>query len=444
MRHNTLVVLLTVAVAATYIPASWSAALPQTAAPSGGLNQADLEELLGPIALYPDELLANVLAASVYPQELLAAQAYLDKGGDAKKVNEQPWESPVRTIANIPDVLKFLTENLDWTQAVGQAYIIQSTDVMKAVQGLRKKANETGALKSNEQQTVVTEGSTIIIEPADPQVIYVPQYNPQVVYVEQPSNDDAVLAGLIGFGVGVAVGACFNDNFYCGWNSGCVGWGWGGGYHGDVDIDRNTNINVGDVNIGSGNTINGGDRTNVRGGDRNTANVGREGSRWEPNSSKVDTNKIRSGGASQLEGFKGASSNRGTSQSRVPRSTTANSGRQSPGAVSRDSRPTPSQGGVKQRSSSAGATPSGRPSTPNAAAGGGARASTGNVPKPRTEAPRQQSSAARSAPAQSKPSGFSPDRGSSKASSRGSSSRSSAGRSSGGSRGGGGRGGGRR
>lgn len=452
MRPAMLKLLLVLALNAAFWPALVTSAAvptPQTPAPTGGLNQADLEELMGPIALYPDELLANVLAASVYPQELLAAQAYLDKGGDASKVNEQAWESPVKSIANIPDVLKFLTDNMEWTEAVGQAYIIQSSDVMKAVQALRAKAKDNGVLQSNEQQTIVTEGSTIIIEPADPQIIYVPQYNPQTVYVEHHDDDDELLAGLIGFGVGVAVGACFNDNFYCGWGGGYVGWGWGGGYHGDIDIDRNFEIN-GDVNIGSGNTINRGDRTNIKGGDRNTANVGREGSRWEPNSSKVDTNKIKQGGAKQLEGFKGASTNRGaTTSNRMPKSSVGNSGRQSPATVTKDNRPKPSQGGVKQRTPSAGAAPSARPATPGT--GGAARPSTGSVPKPKTTAPRAPSSAASRAPAQSKPSGFSPDRGSSSASQRGSSSRSSASsrssggsRSGGGSRGGGGRGGGGR
>ncbi|HVP73359.1 MAG TPA: DUF3300 domain-containing protein, partial [Phycisphaerales bacterium] len=117
-------------------------ASPQTApsapvAPPEALSMADLEELVGPIALYPDELLANVLAASVYPDELKEAQAYVKSTGDKAKIDDQTWESPVKAMARIPDLLEFLVENIDWTTAVGQAYIVQSKDLMAAVQSLR-------------------------------------------------------------------------------------------------------------------------------------------------------------------------------------------------------------------------------------------------------------------------------------------------------------------
>lgn len=438
-RRIVLLVLALSITAAGQMAIAGAAPVQAPAAPKGGLSQADLEEMLGPIALYPDELLANVLAASVYPQELRAAQAYVAKGGDAAKIGEQGWEEPVQAMAKIPDLLKFLTDSMDWTEALGQAYIVQATDVMKAVQTLRAKAKANGVLKNTPEQTIVQDGTTIIIQPANPQVIYVPQYNPQVVYVSSPppSSGDVVVAGLIGFGIGVAVGACFNDNYYCNWHGGCVGWGWGhggyhGGYHGDVDIDRNVNIKTGDININSGNTIQGGDRTNIKGGDRNSNNVGREGSNWQPNNKKVDTTAIKNGGAKQLEGYKGVSSNKNLQNTKVPRNTTAQSGRQSPAAVTRDAPPKANTGDNSGRAPTAAPRP----------ANDGPKAPAAKPPTPKTAAPKAQSPAAKSAPAQSKPSGFSPDRGSGAASSRGSSSRGSGGGKSSG--GGGGGGGGKR
>jgi hypothetical protein len=452
----------------------WSIALAppafaqDSAAPPGGLSAADLEELVGPVALYPDELLANVLAASIYPDELKAANDFVSGGGDVAKVGEQGWEPSVVAMARIPDVLKFLNDSLDWTTALGQAYIVQAADVMAAVQACRAKAKATGALQNSPQQTVVEDGSTIIIQPADPQVIYVPQYNPQTVYVEQDDDDldGAIVGGMIGFGVGLAVGACFDDDYDCDWHGGCVGWGYGGG-HNDIEIDRNVNIETGDININSGNTVTGGDRTNVQGGNRTTNNVGREGTKFEPNSKKVDTNKIKSGGASQLQGYRGVSTNKSVRDAKVPNKTTAQSNRASPAAVNRDARNMPANnaggrnapaganreagGAGGNRTGGGGAGAAGGASGGNRPANAGTRApanSAGNraapskPPAPRTSAP----SVSKSGPAKSQPSGFSPDRGSSKASSRGAASRSGGASrgSSGGSRGGGGGGGGGR
>lgn len=416
-------------------------AAPQNApaAPPEALSMADLEELVGPIALYPDELLANVLAASVYPDELIAAQAFVKGGGTMAQIAEQPWESPVKAMARIPDVLEFLTDNIDWTTAVGQAYIVQSQDLMAAIQLLRTKAKQNGALQSGEQMTVVDDGSTIIIEPADPQIIYVPDYDPDIVYVDHHDDDDWIAAGFIGFGVGLAIGGCFDDDFDCDWHGGCVGWGWG---HNDIDIDSDIDIETGDINIGSGNEINRGDRNRTR----TNNNAGREGQRWQPNANKVDTGAIRQpGGASKLNDFKGASAG-GTGAAKIPKQTSA---RARPSSSA-----TPARSGSSARPSN-----SARPSTARPTAGPSSMnrssrspssmtpssrspsASSGRVPMPKTQAPRAPSSANRSAPARSRPSGFSPSRGSSSASSRGSR---STGRPSGGSRGGGARGGGGR
>jgi hypothetical protein len=413
------------------------------------LNQADLEELLGPIALYPDQLLANVLASSVYPNELKAAGTFIEGGGDAAKIADQGWEASVQAIAKIPDVLKFLNDSMDWTEAVGQAYIVQSTDVMKAIQALRAKAKSSGALQNSQQQTVIEDGSTIVIQPADPEVIYVPQYNPQVVYAPPPpgpSSGDVAAAGIIGFGVGLAIGACFNDDCDCDWHGGCIGYGWGG--HNDVDIDRDVNIETGDININSGNTVKGGDRTNVQGGNKTNVQggnknntMGREGTKWQPNTQKVDTKSIQQGGASKLNSFKGASTDKSRS-SRVPTQTMAKSSRSSPAAVSGDrNRSADNRGGANAprgndalaANNGARGNDAGRAgSSARPAAGGDASKARAPAPKPKTAAP----SVGGSGPGADKPSAFSPDRGSSKAASRGASSRS------GGGGGGGGRGGG--
>src|SRR3954469_800764 len=191
------------------------------------LSMEDLEELLGPIALYPDTLLANVMAACCYPDEVAKASAYVKGGGAADKIAEQGWEPPVQAVAKVPDALKVLAESPDWTAAIGQAYMVQSKDVMAAIQSLRGKAKKSGALASNQQQTIVEDGTTIIIEPAQPQVVAVPQYQPQVVYAPPPppppgaSPGTVAATGLISFGVGMMVGAALNDND-CDWNGGSI------------------------------------------------------------------------------------------------------------------------------------------------------------------------------------------------------------------------------
>ena len=190
-----------------------AASLSAQEAAADKLSQADLEEMLGPIALYPDSLLANVLAASVYPDEVAQA-AKQGPSGDVSK-----FEPPVQAVAKVPDVLSMLGDNLDWTTAIGQAYLAQPWDVTAAIQSLRDKAQANGALQSNDQQTVVQDGSTVVIESAEPDVVYVPQYNPQVVYASPSYGWGTVAAGAITFGAGIAVGAAL-DNIDCDWHGG--------------------------------------------------------------------------------------------------------------------------------------------------------------------------------------------------------------------------------
>ena len=215
-------------------------------------TQEELDQLLAPIALHPDSLLAQILMASTYPLEVVQAERWAkqNKGlqGDAltAALEKQNWDPSVKSLVNFPQVLTMMSEKLDWTQNLGDAFIGQEKEVMQTVQKLRKKAEEKGNLKTTKEQkvTVEQESKTIIIEPADPQVVYVPTYNPAVVYGPwwYPAPPPYyyyppgyVMGGaLLSFGVGMAIGAAW------GWAWGGCGWG-----HNEVniDVDRNTNIN---------------------------------------------------------------------------------------------------------------------------------------------------------------------------------------------------------
>ncbi len=230
------------------------------------LTPEDLQGLVAPIALYPDTLLIQVLVAATYPLEVIKADRLVsDNAGVAPdelkpKIDEMGWDESVAVLAvAFPDVLADMASNLDWVETVGDAMLVQSEDVMAAVQVMRARADAAGTLASGEQQTVeVTQeqngDQTIIIQPTDPQVVYVPQYNPQVVYVEQPNSGsnvgDAVTTGLIIWGTFALMDNIFgrNDPWHGYW--GCRNCG---GWHGRPVV-RNPNFIVnGDVNIGRGN-----------------------------------------------------------------------------------------------------------------------------------------------------------------------------------------------
>jgi hypothetical protein len=245
-----------------------------------------LDSLVAPIALYPDPLLAQVLVASTYPLEIIKLQQWLTKNPRLKDqaladaVAKQPWDPSIQALAGLPEVVKRLADDLQWTTDLGNAFLAQQSEVMDAVQRMRKKAQEKGNLKSTEQIKVYTKvvesNQAIIIEQAHPRVVYVKletkvaetkqvivieQANPQVVYV--PSYDPVVVygppvypyppiyyppagyyaAGLaISFGVGVMMGAFWSG----GW---CCGAGWGGNnnitINNNNNFNRNTNVNRG-------------------------------------------------------------------------------------------------------------------------------------------------------------------------------------------------------
>lgn len=211
-------------------------------------KQEELDQLLAPIALYPDSLLAQIFMASTYPLEIVEAgrwsKANTKLTGDelSKALEKQGWDPSVKSLVNFPQVLDMMSEKLDWTQKMGDAFLAQQEEVMATVQILRGKAQEAGNLKSSDEQKVIVEKETIIIESASPQVVYVPTYNPTVVYGHwwYPSYPPYYYyppgyvagAALFSFGVGVAVGVAW-------------GYAWGGcnWRRGNVNIDINRNIN---------------------------------------------------------------------------------------------------------------------------------------------------------------------------------------------------------
>ena len=191
---------------------------------------AQLQQLVAPIALYPDSLVAQILSASTFPEQVVEAerwiQAHPDLKGDAlaKAVDEEPWDPSVKALTAFPSVLGNMDKNLSWTSSLGDAYYNQQADVMAAVQVMRQKAEQAGNLKTTRQQDVKTENETIIIEPADPEVVYVPAYDPWVVYgypvvVAWPGW--YAYPGIWYSGTYVSFGVWYGVGFYYGY-----GWGW--------------------------------------------------------------------------------------------------------------------------------------------------------------------------------------------------------------------------
>lgn len=264
-----------------------------------------LDSLVAPIALYPDPLLAQTLAASTYPLEIIQLQQWLVRNPGlrdktlADAVTKEPWDPSIQALAGLPDVVKRLADDIQWTTDLGNAFLAQQSDVMDAVQRMRRKAQDNGNLKSTEQQKVETKvienKSVIVVEQADPQVVYVPSYDPVVVWgppvypyppIYYPTGYYA--AGLaISFGFGVMMGA-----FWSG------GWGWGCGWGGNntININRNNNFNR-NTNIGGGNrnNIGNGGRNDIGGGNR-PSNQPSRGAGNRPSTQPVRGGGDRGGG----------------------------------------------------------------------------------------------------------------------------------------------------
>ncbi len=283
-------------------------------APPANVPAADIDAIVAPIALYPDALVAQILAAATYPDQITEADKWVKansnlKGNDLMQaVDKQPWDPSVKALTEFPSVLDNMANNLSWTSALGDVSYNQQADVMAAIQRLRKQAKDAGNLKSTSQMTVVQQSpQTIVIQPANPTVVYVPTYNPTVIYgtpYYPPgySTSAVVATGLISFGLGVAVGAAING--------GCCGWGWnswGCGWHGgSVTYNRNVYVSRSNVyangnryNYNTGRYANGnpahypanvnrsgnrntnvsGNTVNVNGGNRNNVNNSNNGNR---------------------------------------------------------------------------------------------------------------------------------------------------------------------
>ena len=210
---------------------------------------AQLQQLVAPIALYPDALVAQILAAATYPDQVVEAdrwvQAHPDLKGDqlGQQVNQQSWDPSVKALVEFPSVLANMDKNLSWSSSLGDAYVNQQQDVMKAVQALRSAARKAGNLNSTPQENVTQRGTTIVIAPTNPEVVYVPEYDPWVVYgsplVAWPGwywyPGLFVPAPGILFGVGYPIG--FFGGFGWGWHN------WGSDWHHNTII-YNRNVYV--------------------------------------------------------------------------------------------------------------------------------------------------------------------------------------------------------
>jgi hypothetical protein len=274
-----------------YVPSSRSERVSAPQGQAAKIPPDQLDSLVAPIALYPDPMLAQTLVASTYPLEIIQLQQWLARNSGLKDkalvdaVSKQPWDPSIQAMAALPDVVKRLSDDIQWTTDLGNAFLAQQSDVMEAVQRMRKKAQDTGNLKSSEQQKVETRvvesKSVIVVEQANPQVVYVPSYDPVVVYgppiypyppIYYPPAGYYAAGMAISFGIGVAMGAAWGG-----------GWGWGSGWGGNNDITINNNNN-----FNRNSNINGGNRNNLGGGNRPSQQPGRGGigggtSSWKHN-----------------------------------------------------------------------------------------------------------------------------------------------------------------
>ena len=265
----------------------------QAVAEAEGFPPDQIEQLVAPVALYPDALLAQLLMASTYPLDIVQASRWVEDNADLDgqalqdAVVEQRWDPSVQALAFFPTVLQYMNENLDWTQDLGEAFLGQQDEVMESVQTLRQEAQEAGNLTDNEQQQVLVEGDTIVVQPAEPEVVYVPSYDPSEVYNQPPPQQtyypttytqpvqpvavDDGSSDLVTFGVGALAGGLLtaaimwddDDDDYRGVYYGGPGRYGGpsywsspgyrnGGYRNAANISRDVNIQTGDINVNRG------------------------------------------------------------------------------------------------------------------------------------------------------------------------------------------------
>src|SRR6266581_6036755 len=253
-----------------------------------------LDSLVAPIALYPDPLLGQTLAASTYPLEVIQLQQWMDRNKNLKDkaladaVQKQNWDPSVQAMAAFPDVVQRLADDIQWTTDLGNAFLAQESDVMDAVQRMRAKAQSKGTLKTSAQQKVETqtvEGGkqVIVVQQANPEVVYVPSYDPVVVYgppvypyppIYYPPPGYYAAGAAVAFGTGVALGAAWGGSW--GWN---CGWG-----HGDVNVNVNNNY------------INNYNKNNY-----NKSNYNKQGGQWQHNPQHRGNAPYNRASASQVQ-----------------------------------------------------------------------------------------------------------------------------------------------
>lgn len=284
-------------IAALLVGGGWSpqsgplteATAAEAASTSRAFTQAQIEQLVAPIAIYPDSLIAQILMAATYPLEIVQASRWIEKNPGLKgkalenALASQKWDASVKSLTNFPDVLKRMSDNLDWTQDLGDAMLAQQEEVMNAIQRMRRYAYDSGNLKTTKEQKVVVQEKVIVVEPAT-EIVYVPAYSPTVVYgaawappsyyypiYSYPPSywypPGYVASNIISFGLGMAVGAAVWNN----WNYGHCDW-HGGNVNINNNFNFNRNINTGNINIGNkvgrGNYSNWQHNVNHRGGVR--------------------------------------------------------------------------------------------------------------------------------------------------------------------------------
>lgn len=237
------------------------AVTPTEAAPK--IPNDQLDALVAPIALYPDPLLSQTLVACTYPLEIVLLQQWLEKNKNLKDkaftdaVQKQTWDPSIQAMASLPEVVKKLADNISWASDLGNAFLSQQEDVMDAVQRLRTKANATGKLKSSPEmkvETKVVETKTVVvIEQADPKVVYVPQYNPTVVYGTSVYPYPSMYyptGALLAFGTGIALGAAWSNGwgYHCGWGNNNVNINYNNNYVNHYNKTNVNNINRNNIN----------------------------------------------------------------------------------------------------------------------------------------------------------------------------------------------------
>src|SRR5213080_1398780 len=324
------------------------------------LPNDQLDSLVAPIALYSDPLLAQTLAASTYPLEIIQLQQWMDRNKDLKgkaladAVAKQPWDPSIQAMVEFPDVVQRLAGNIQWTTDLGNAFLAQQSDVMDAVQRMRGKAQGKGTLKTSAQQTVQTQAvdgdkQVITIQLPNPDVVYVPSYDPAVVYGPPPpaypyypyTYPGYVPGTALAWGAGIALGAAA----WGAWGGG--GWGWNCGWgHGNVDVNVN-NKYVNNYN----------------------KNVNKQGGAWQhnpqhrgnaPYGNRQTANKYGGGGARGQGGAGGAGARPGAGGAGTRPGGSAGAGNRPGGGAGTGNRPGGGAGaGTRPGGGGAGARPGG-------------------------------------------------------------------------------------